>query len=79
MPIVQVAEFIILCLSIYLVAGIVFAVPFLMRGVEQVDEGAQGTGVWFRMTILPGVILLWPLMVQRWRAAIQTDQRRNRR
>lgn len=51
----------------YLFLGIVFAVPFLLRGVERVDPAARGAGVGFRLVVLPGVVALWPLLLRRWR------------
>ena len=47
-------------------AGALFAVPFLLRGVNQIDPVAR-EGTWgFRMIIAPGVVVLWPLLALRW-------------
>jgi len=53
-------------LGVYLLAGLAFSVPFALVGVGKIDpHAAQGT--WgFRVLIIPGTILLWPLLAQRW-------------
>lgn len=53
----------------YIAAGALFAVAFVLRGVRAVDPAARGTGVAFKLLILPGVAALWPLMAWRWIAA----------
>ena len=53
-------------LAVYVVAGVAFAVPFVLRGVNRVDPVA-GEGTWgFRLIIVPGVVALWPLLALRW-------------
>jgi hypothetical protein len=50
----------------YLAAGLVFAVPFVVRGAGTIDAAAR-RGTWgFRLIILPGVVALWPVLAQRW-------------
>jgi hypothetical protein len=52
--------------AVYLTAGLLFAVPFVARGVQRVDPVARD-GTWgFRLIIVPGVVLLWPLLARRW-------------
>jgi hypothetical protein len=52
--------------GIYLICGLAFAVPFLLVGVGKIDVHAAH-GTWgFRLLIIPGTILLWPLLAQRW-------------
>ncbi len=53
-------------LSGYAALGIVFALPFVFVGVQRLDSEAQGSGVGFRLLILPGVAVLWPMFLQRW-------------
>lgn len=50
----------------YLLSGIVFAIFFLGKGIEKVDAAAHGSGIGFRLIILPGTIALWPLLLQKW-------------
>jgi hypothetical protein len=52
--------------SFYLACGLVFAVPFALFGVGKIDSHAAH-GTWgFRLLIIPGTILLWPMLVHRW-------------
>jgi hypothetical protein len=53
-------------IGIYLALGVLFAVPFVMRGAARVDPAARGAGWGFRLLILPGVAALWPLLARRW-------------
>lgn len=53
--------------TIYALLGLLFAVAFVSVGVTRVDAAARGTGLGFRLLILPGVVALWPLLLQRWR------------
>ncbi len=50
----------------YGLVGLLFAVLFVSLGVRRVDPlAAEGT-LGFRLAILPGCALLWPLMARRW-------------
>lgn len=60
---------ILLALAAYASLGSVFAAWFLARGVGRVDPAAAGSGVWFRLIILPGVVALWPVLALKARAA----------
>jgi len=52
--------------GLYLTLGLLVAVPFVLRGVQRVDPVAR-EGTWgFRVLIVPGVALLWPLLARRW-------------
>ncbi len=49
-----------------LLAGLVYALAFVTKGVQRVDPAARG-GTWgFRLLILPGAAALWPLLLARW-------------
>ena len=43
---------------IYLVPGLLFAIVFVTRGAAAVDADARGSGIAFRLMILPGAALL---------------------
>ena len=55
--------------AIYLAAGLVFAIPFVTKGVTQIDEGATGSKWGFRIIIIPGVMVFWPLLLKKWMKA----------
>lgn len=53
----------------YLIAGLLFGLVFVTRGVDRVDAQAREAGWGFRAVIVPGVVALWPLLLLRWRKA----------
>jgi hypothetical protein len=52
-------------LGIYLAAGLLVAIIYGFFAARAVDHGAEGAGLGFRLIIMPGVALLWPIMVLR--------------
>ncbi len=52
--------------GIYLLLGFIFSTAFLLAGIEKTDEGAHGSGPGFRIMILPGCIVFWPLLLKKW-------------
>ena len=60
------AKAIVYTLAVYASLGLVFAVPFVWLGVQRLDSEAQGSGIGFRLLILPGVAAFWPMFLYRW-------------
>lgn len=60
------AELLLTAVGLYLGLGLVFAVPFLLAGVARIDPRARQAGLGFRLMILPGVAIFWPLLARRW-------------
>lgn len=60
------AEFFVVVLAAYWVAGAVFAVAFATRGVQRIDPVAEHAPVGFRLIVMPGAAALWPLLLVRW-------------
>ena len=56
----------------YLAIGLLFAILFAIEGVKRVDPVATGSSIWFRLLILPGSILLWPVLLTKWLKALKT-------
>jgi len=52
--------------GLYLLAGAVFAIFFLTKGITKIDSGTHGAGWGFRLIILPGTIVLWPVLFRKW-------------
>ena len=59
------AELILLIVKIWGGIGGLTAVAFLTFGMDQIDEDAQGAYV-FRPLIVPGILLIWPMVLWRW-------------
>jgi hypothetical protein len=57
-------------LTLYLELGLVVALGFTVL-VGQIDKAARGA-LWFRPLLLPGALLLWPLVLVRTVRALLT-------
>jgi hypothetical protein len=51
--------------SLWLYAGAAVAAAFLLVGIDRVSENARGAYL-FRPLLVPGILLLWPLVLWRW-------------
>ena len=52
--------------GIYLGIGLLFSLFFLTKGLGKIDETAKGSGIGFKLIILPGVVLLWAYLLPKW-------------
>jgi hypothetical protein len=59
-------EMLLIIAEIYLALGILFVIPFLMKGLNKIDEGAHGSTIGFKIIIIPGVIVFWPVLLSKW-------------
>ena len=59
------ARAVLLAGALYAGAGALFAVYLVTLGLERIDQTAARAGWGFRVVILPGVIVLWPLLLRR--------------
>jgi hypothetical protein len=59
-------QVILIIFLIYLLSGVLFVIPFLMKGLTKVDEGAHGGSIGFKLIIIPGVIVFWPVLLKNW-------------
>ncbi|MEO8372673.1 MAG: hypothetical protein ABI806_26035 [Candidatus Solibacter sp.] len=62
----QAAEWFVYALTAYLAAGLVFAALFVAIGIGRVDPAARHAPIGFRLMVLPGCAILWPLLLGRW-------------
>lgn len=60
---------ILITIAIYLACGFVFAIAFVVKGANVIDEGTHGAPWGFRIIILPASIVFWPLLLRKWIAA----------
>jgi len=59
------ADWVVRLVLVYLLIGVLFAVPFAARWVARLDPVAAHGTIGFRLLIVPGAILLWPLLARR--------------
>lgn len=64
-------EIILLSAGVYAVFGAVFGLLLLSltKGIARIDPATTRAPFLFRLIILPGLILLWPLMLHKWISA----------
>lgn len=60
------AEIVARAMEAYAAAGLLFALAFLTVGMQRLDSRTRETRIGFRLMILPGVMILWPLLLRRW-------------
>lgn len=53
-------------LLLYLAVGALFSVLFVAIAIDRIDPAAQGASFGVRALLLPGAVLLWPLLLLRW-------------
>jgi hypothetical protein len=56
--------------SVYILCGLIFAIPFALLGVKRIDPPAVHGSWGFRLLIFPGSVALWPLLLRRWANAV---------
>ncbi len=52
-------------LGFYLVLGMLYGLYFVTSGAARMLPAAKGAGFGFRLMILPGAMLLWPILLVR--------------
>jgi len=58
-------------LGAYLAYGLCFAIPFALIGVKKIDSHAAHGSWGFRVLIIPGTMVFWPLLLRRWAAGVK--------
>ncbi len=61
----------------YLYVGGAVAVVFLVFGLGRIDENARGAWI-FRPLLIPGVLLVWPLVIWRWVVLMRGEEKLDR-
>ncbi len=63
---------ILMAFPVYLICGIIFTFFFIPMGLKKIDEDVPGSSWGFRIIIIPGCILLWALLLNKWLHAVKT-------
>jgi hypothetical protein len=61
----MIAEVLLIAAGIYLLVGLIFAIPFVLTGVGKIDPHAMHGSWGFRILIIPGTMFFWPLLARR--------------
>lgn len=51
---------------VYLALGLLVALPMAWRGIDRLDPAAARGSPGFRIVAIPGIMVLWPLVLARW-------------
>ncbi|OQP57237.1 hypothetical protein A3860_11820 [Niastella vici] len=62
----MVISIVLILIVTYLACGLLFAIPFVIKGVDKIDEAANGGSIGFRIIIIPGAMVFWPLLLKKW-------------
>ena len=62
----MIIDILLLLIALYLFLGFIFAIAFLIKGIDLVDEVAHGSTFGFKLIIIPGVIVFWPVLMKKW-------------
>ena len=52
--------------TLYLACGLAFAIPFAFLGAKVIDPVAAKGSLGFKLLIIPGSMVFWPLLLHRW-------------
>jgi hypothetical protein len=66
---VNVTAAILLILAIYPAVGLIVAIAFVSYGVTRVLPTPATVTPGARLLLIPGAVVLWPLVLKRWRMA----------
>lgn len=67
----NIAQSILVLAAAYTGLAVFVGLAFVAFGVSRVDSSARGAGWGFRLLILPGAALLWPLILAKWIHALR--------
>ena len=66
---ITIVSIIFIAIAVYLFTGIVFTIFFQAKGISKIDDDVQGSSWGFRIIIIPGCIVFWPVLLKKWSAA----------
>lgn len=51
---------------LYFLVGAAFSVFMYWKSLKKIDTGVEGTGIGFKLLLLPGMLVFWPLFAKKW-------------
>ena len=72
----QLAQLFVRSVEVYMGVGLAFAAAFALRGAARIDPDAEGATWGFRLLLIPGATMLWPLLALRWWRGARPPQER---
>ncbi|MGQ0737888.1 MAG: hypothetical protein ACT4OJ_02405 [Bacteroidota bacterium] len=73
----SIVSILLLIAAAYLLAGLLFAIPFVLKGVTRIDEAAHDSKWGFRIIIIPGTVVFWPVLLRKWIKAKATKPQKH--
>lgn len=67
------AQIIVLVCKVWLAIGAIVGLWFVCWAIDRIDPSARGAYA-FRPLLLPGLALLWPVVLWRWRVLSRTSR-----
>lgn len=64
-------EIVVIVAEVYLLLGVIFAAFLHFLGLTRLDPATRGAGIFFRILITPGLVVLWPVMLMKWTRRIR--------
>lgn len=62
----SITALLLLVFYLYLLVGLLFALWFVFKGVQKLDSGMDGAKWNLRLLLLPGAVLLWPVLIRKY-------------
>ncbi|MEM1447532.1 MAG: hypothetical protein AAF957_03160 [Planctomycetota bacterium] len=69
-------EILVAIAGVYLAVGALFAPAFAFAGAGKIDPDARDATWGFRLLVMPGAALLWPVLLRRWATGTQPREER---
>jgi hypothetical protein len=71
---VTIATIILIMFAVFILAGMLFVFFFLARGLQKIDAGIHGSSIGFRIIIIPGCIVFWPVLLRKWFQVVREEK-----
>lgn len=73
----MIAAAFLIAMGAYVLCGLAAAVPLVLVGVNRIDPHAAHGSWGFRLLIIPGTMIFWPLLLHRWLRGVRSPPQEN--